>query len=61
MIKPHILLTLVDDWGWANAGWHQKSPEVATPQMDALVSSGIELERHYEISIDLRTPSPSVK
>ena len=47
MIKPHILLTLVDDWGWANAGWHQKSPEVTTPQMDELVSSGIELDRAY--------------
>ena len=37
---------LVDDWGWANAGWHanpQNEKEVHTPRMDALVKEGIEL------------------
>ena len=37
--KPHIVMLLVDDFGWANAGWHRGagSPEVRTPTMDALV------------------------
>jgi hypothetical protein len=32
-------MLLVDDFGWANAGWHRGagSPEVRTPTMDALV------------------------
>ena len=47
--KPHIVMLLVDDFGWANAGWHRgaDSPEVRTPTMDALVRSGVELDRHY--------------
>jgi arylsulfatase B len=47
--KPHIIMHLVDDWGWANAGWHQPTPnpEVRTPRMDALVAQGIELDRAY--------------
>jgi arylsulfatase B len=46
--KPHILMVLADDYGWANAGWHSRGdPEVVTPNMDALVSAGIELDRHY--------------
>lgn len=48
--KPHIIMHLVDDWGWANAGWHANSDnknEVRTPRMDALVKNGIELDRAY--------------
>lgn len=56
--RPHILLALIDDYGWANAGWHRNytapgggrvpgTPEVATPHMDSLVRSGIELNRAY--------------
>lgn len=47
--KPHILMVLVDDFGWADAGWHRKpsTPEVVTPTMDDLVASGVELNRHY--------------
>uniref|UniRef100_A0A7S2IR02 Sulfatase N-terminal domain-containing protein n=1 Tax=Haptolina brevifila TaxID=156173 RepID=A0A7S2IR02_9EUKA len=55
---PHILMVLVDDWGWANAGWHRNytapgglhvppTPEVDTPKLDSLVHQGIELDRHY--------------
>ena len=44
---PHVLLLLADDYGWANAGWHAGSAEVATPHLNALVKAGIELERHY--------------
>eukprot|EP00662_Eupelagonemidae_sp_cell21_P001449 gene1449-49969_t len=37
---------MADDFGWANAGWH--NPEhTHTPNMDALVKQGIELDRHY--------------
>ena len=41
-----LVFHLVDDWGWANAGWHanpQNEKEVHTPRMDALVKEGIEL------------------
>lgn len=32
--KPHILMMLVDDWGWADVGFHrdEPTPEVATQQ-----------------------------
>jgi hypothetical protein len=47
--KPHIFMVIVDDFGWADAGWHRKTPsrEVVTPTMDALVKEGVELNRHY--------------
>eukprot|EP00928_Gymnodinium_smaydae_P056925 TRINITY_DN40213_c0_g1_i1.p1 TRINITY_DN40213_c0_g1~~TRINITY_DN40213_c0_g1_i1.p1 ORF type:complete len:598 (+),score=75.00 TRINITY_DN40213_c0_g1_i1:69-1796(+) len=54
--KPaHILALLVDDYGWANAGWHvQGTPaaeEVRTPNMNALVKEGIELDRNYAFQL----------
>ena len=41
-----------DDYGWANAGWHNDvetagQKEVQTPNMQALISEGIELNQHY--------------
>eukprot|EP00038_Savillea_parva_P008859 m.179651 g.179651 ORF g.179651 m.179651 type:complete len:548 (-) comp14819_c0_seq1:100-1743(-) len=47
--KPHILMVIVDDFGWADAGWHRETPtpEVVTPTMDKLVQEGVELNRHY--------------
>ena len=47
--KPHILFMLVDDWGWANVGYHRDPPtrEVDTPNMDSLVKEGLELDQHY--------------
>eukprot|EP00937_MAST-01D_sp_MAST-1D-sp2_P000373 g373.t1 len=47
--RPHILAILVDDFGWANAGWHRPAgwKEVQTPNMDALVAEGLELDRAY--------------
>ena len=50
--KPHVVFLLVDDYGWANAGWHNSAEsggqrEVQTPHMDALVASGINLNQHY--------------
>jgi arylsulfatase A-like enzyme len=50
--KPHIFFLLVDDYGWAGAGWHNDVQsggrrEVQTPNMDAMVKEGIELNQHY--------------
>ena len=47
--KPHIVYALIDDYGWANAGWHRATPdpETVTPNLDALVKEGVELDRHY--------------
>ena len=46
---PHIVYALIDDFGWANAGWHRSSPDpsTVTPNLDALVAEGIELDRFY--------------
>ena len=47
--KPHIVFLLVDDWGWANVGYHRNPPtaEVVTPNFDSLVKEGLELDQHY--------------
>jgi arylsulfatase B len=47
--KPHILSVLVDDFGWANAGYNREKPdpEVSTPHMDQLVAEGVHFMRHY--------------
>ena len=47
--KPHLVFMLVDDWGWANAGYHRTTPtkEVVTPNIDNLVKNGLELDQHY--------------
>ena len=50
--RPHVVLILADDLGWANVGWHRNESEhgyheVQTPKMDALVRSGIELDQAY--------------
>ena len=47
--KPHIVMMLVDDWGWANVGYHRDPPtkEVVTPNIDRLVKEGLELNQHY--------------
>jgi arylsulfatase I/J len=52
--QPHIFMVVVDDFGWADAGWHRGdggglpvTKEVVTPTMDQLVKEGIELNRHY--------------
>ena len=48
--KPHILLVVADDLGWADVGYHhkqEKNREIQTPTIDQLVADGIELNRHY--------------
>jgi len=43
--QPHLILLVLDDFGWADAGYH--GSDFSTPNMDALVSTGIELDRMY--------------
>jgi arylsulfatase I/J len=55
--RPHLIFFMVDDWGWANVGYHrnesgtpplsevQTPHEVQTPNIDALVAEGVELDR----------------
>ena len=47
--KPHFVYVLVDDWGWANVGYHHNPPtrEVDTPNIDSLVKDGLKLDQHY--------------
>ena len=47
--KPHIVFFMVDDWGWANVGYHRNPPtrEVDTPNFDSLRNQGLELDQHY--------------
>ena len=51
--KPHIMFVLVDDWGWANVGYHQEIPndEVVSLNMDNLVKEGVELDQHYAFTV----------
>ena len=38
-----------DDWGWANVGWHREAGfnETVTPNLDALVASGVQLTQQF--------------
>ena len=47
--KPHIVFMLVDDWGWANVGYHRETPtrDISTPNIDSLVKNGLQLDQHY--------------
>ena len=52
-VPPHIVHVIVDDLGWGNVGWHRAAaglpptPEVRTPNLDALAHGGINLLRFY--------------
>ena len=47
--KPHIVFMLVDDWGWADVGYHRTSDknDIVTPNIDSLVEDGLQLDQHY--------------
>jgi arylsulfatase B len=49
--KPHIIVLLMDDFGYNNVGYHAKDQgneeETVTPNIDQLASTGLILERHY--------------
>jgi len=43
--RPHVILFVIDDQGWANVGYNNKL--VITPHMDELAREGATLDRHY--------------
>jgi arylsulfatase A-like enzyme len=45
LAKPNILLIVADDLGWGDVGWHDGFGK--TPNLDELVRTGVELDRHY--------------
>ena len=49
ILKPHIVFMLVDDWGWANVGYHRSKlgEDSFTPNIDSLVKEGLQLDQHY--------------
>ena len=57
--KPNLVFMLVDDCGWASVGYLHDPPlkEVVTPNIDALVKEGLELDQHY--AFKLCSPSRS--
>ena len=45
---PHLMYLLVDDWGHADVGYHRPGfNETITPNIDALVKVGVELNQGY--------------
>ena len=60
---PNIVHVLADDYGWADVGYHRAggrgdaadvqthAADVQTPNLDALVKTGIELDRFYVYKI----------
>ena len=44
--RPHIIVFVVDDQGYANIGYHNPG-NVHTPHADDLAHAGVRLERHY--------------
>lgn len=44
--QPNIVYIVADDLGWADVGYHHLSP-IRTPNIDKLVSEGVELDRFY--------------
>ena len=45
--RPHIVLTLADDWGRNDFGLHSDWLARATPHLDSLAKEGIELILHF--------------
>ena len=43
--RPHIVMIVADDLGWADVGW--RDPDMVTPNLDSLVSEGVNLTNAY--------------
>jgi len=43
--RPNIVVLVADDMGWSDIGYH--APEIRTPNLDRLASTGVELDCHY--------------
>ena len=41
----HILLIVIDDFGWSDVGFH--GAKIKTPNMDKLASGGVILDNYY--------------
>ena len=41
----HILLVVIDDFGWSDVGFH--GAKINTPNMDKLASEGVILDNYY--------------
>ncbi len=48
---PHLVVVIIDDWGWNDVGWHSRNAsnagEIITPNIDDLAARGVVLERFY--------------
>merc|ERR1719181_1037687 len=43
--RPNLIMVIMDDFGWADVGYHNSS--FSTPTMDELAEQGIKLEKYY--------------
>ena len=43
--KPHIVVTVIDDHGWHDAGY--KGSKIKTPTIDRFATTGLQLEQMY--------------
>ena len=51
--KPNVVVILADDLGWGDVSYHGST--ISTPNIDRLVSDGIELDRHYAAPVSSPT------
>ncbi|XP_077490668.1 arylsulfatase J-like isoform X2 [Amblyomma americanum] len=47
-LKPHIVVIMVEDLGWADVGFHG-SRQVRVPNIDALAADGVILHKYYTL------------